>query len=49
MRGIEMLFFVLAFICVLMALQVDNTEEYNAHVCAVYGYEPDCETPLVQE
>lgn len=23
-----------------------NNRAYNAHVCAVYGYEPDCKTPL---
>jgi len=24
----------------------DNNREYNAHMCAVYGYQPDCRTPL---
>ena len=25
---------------------VKNNEATNAHNCAVYGYEPDCKTPL---
>lgn len=23
-----------------------GTKEYNRHMCAVYGYQEDCETPL---
>jgi len=23
-----------------------NTEAVNAHTCAVWGYQPDCRTPL---
>lgn len=23
-----------------------RAEAYNAHMCATYGYEPDCDTPL---
>ena len=26
-----------------------NDDAYNKHVCAVYGYEADCKTPLPAE
>lgn len=26
-----------------------DMKEYNRHVCAVYGYEEDCKTPLPEE
>lgn len=30
----------------LLVIGAKNNDEYNAHVCAVYGKQPDCKTPL---
>lgn len=39
--------FVVSFTLVyLVKTGIDNNRDYNAHVCAVYGKQPDCKTPL---
>lgn len=30
----------------LLVIGIKNNRDYNAHGCAVYGYQPDCKTPL---
>ncbi|MEM3077638.1 MAG: hypothetical protein QXW38_08495 [Candidatus Nitrosotenuis sp.] len=42
--------FVLFFLALAWATDFWSREkEYNAHVCAVYGYQPDCKTKLERE
>jgi hypothetical protein len=37
---------VLVIIGLILAFKSDGPTRTNAHNCAVYGYEPDCKTPL---
>lgn len=39
-------FLLSAFLVQLMVIGKRNNDEYNAHMCAVYGKQPDCKTPL---
>lgn len=45
------LFWIIAFILFMLTMAKithyqERMEEYNAHVCKVNGYEPDCKTLL---
>lgn len=39
-------FFILAYVA--LEKLTGNDARYNAHVCATYGYEPDCKTHLAE-
>ena len=41
---------ILAFLAVVkLSNYQDRMDEYNRHVCAVYGKESDCRTPLTPD
>lgn len=40
---------VLSLALLFYVLTLPRMDNYNAHVCAVNGYEPDCQTPLQKE
>ena len=46
----SIILFVLIILAFLAVIKLSNyqgrMDEYNRHVCAVYGKEPDCRTPL---